>query len=167
MLPEKMMQINTIQSHLQKIEDLISFYETQAAVSGDAVCGSFLKNVADKKSIQLIILERMLRKRGIEIFPLKRSSARKNGFSAVRLSQASLEDIYEFISKQSLNDFKALMFLSLENLNAKPIYKAMGSLEEDFLNFVQCDYLHHLSASTLQAGCPQAPGEKAELMSVR
>jgi len=30
----------------------------------------------------------------------------------------------------------------------KPIFKAMGELEEDFLNFVEGDYLHHLCGST-------------------
>jgi hypothetical protein len=151
MVKQKITLLNRIQNHLQKLEFLISFYERQAADSGDLVCGSFLKNVADKKSIQLIVVERMLRKRGITIFPLSSAEANKNTFSSMHLSQARLEDIFDFISKQSLNDLKNLLFLSMEDNETRQLFNTMSELEEDFLIFVECDYIHHLAQSTLQS----------------
>ena len=165
MLQEKMMHLNSIQTHLQKIKDLISFYETQAKASHDPVCGSFLKNVADKKSIQLIIIERILRKRGIELPPLERSDKRKNMFPALTLSERSLEDIFNFVSKLSLNYLKSFCFLSMEIKTIVPIFKAMFELEEDFLIFIEGDYLHHLSESTLKAGFQQSQQENTFLSS--
>jgi|WetSurMetagenome_2_1015567.scaffolds.fasta_scaffold145385_2 hypothetical protein len=151
MVKQKMRLLNRIQTHLQKLEFLISFYEQQAADSGDLVCGSFLKNVADKKSLQLIVTERMLSKHGIAIFPLSSEEAIKNNVSSMHLSQARLEDIYDFISKQSLNDLKNLLFLSLEDQETRPVFNTMSELEEDFLIFVECDYIHHLAQSSLQS----------------
>jgi hypothetical protein len=156
-MKEKIKLLNRIQTHLRKLEFLVSFYETQASTCGDPACGAFLKNVADKKSIQLIVVERMLGKRGIEIFPLKGEEAWETSFASVRLSQARLEDIYDFVSKQSLNDLKNLLFLSLDDHATRPVFNAMSELEEDFLIFVECDYIHQLSKNALRGSPAQAP----------
>jgi hypothetical protein len=145
MVQKKILQLNNIQTHVRKIADLISFYETQAKASDDTICGSFLKNIADKKSIQLIIIEKIMRKRGVEILPFERNNRNKNYFSVENFSQTSLEDLYDFISKQSLKDMKELFFLSQENPVMRPVLMAMGELEEDFLLFVEGDFLRHLS----------------------
>ena len=163
MLQEKITELSSLKTHLRKIRDLISFYETQAKASFDPVCGSFLKNIADKKSIQLIIIERMLRKGGIEMIPAAGSDERKNLFPALTLSEGCLEDIFNFVSKQSLNDLKSLWFLSMENRRMGPIFKAMFELEEDFLLFVENDYLHHLAESTPQADFQEKDREEALL----
>ena len=147
MLQEKIAGLNGIGTHLQIITDFISFYETQANASYDPACASFLKNVADKKSIQLIVIERMLRTRGIEILPANGRLDWKNTSPALTLSERSLEDVFNFVSKQSLNHMKSLWFLSMENRAVGPVFKAMFDLEEDFLLFAECDYLHHLSES--------------------
>jgi hypothetical protein len=165
MLQEKIIQLNCITPLLQKNEDLISFYETQAKAADDSLCASFLKNVADKKSIQLIILEKMLRNRGMEIVPLTGNDRRKSDYSTLKLFEKNLEDIFNFISKQSLNDLKSLWFFSMENRETERFFKAMFELEEDFLVFVECDYLHHLSESTTRADFQLSRKENALLAS--
>jgi hypothetical protein len=166
MVQEKVIYINRIKSILKKIEDLISFYEKQSIAANDAACASFLKNVADKKSIQLTILERMMRKQGIEIISLKENERRETSFYGTKLFEKSIEDIFNFISKQSLNDLKALSFFSMENRYARQLFKTMFELEEDFLVFVECDYLHHLAQSTARADFQRSQPEKAILASV-
>jgi hypothetical protein len=160
---EKIIQLNCIAPLLQKNEDLISFYETQAKAAEDPICASFLKNVADKKSIQLIFLEKMLRNRGMEIVPLPGGKQRKSNYSTLKLFEKNLEDIFNFISKQSLNDLKSLWFFSMENREAELFFKAMFELEEDFLVFVECDYLHHLAESTARADLQLLQQENALL----
>jgi hypothetical protein len=164
MLQEKIIQLNCIAPLLQKNEDLISFYETQAKAADDPICASFLKNIADKKSIQLIFLEKMLRNRGMEIVPISGSEQRKGDYSTLKLFEKNLEDIFNFISKQSLNDLKSLWFFSMENREAELFFKAMFELEEDFLVFVECDYLHHLAESTARADLQQSQQENAMLL---
>jgi hypothetical protein len=163
MLREKIIQLSNLQIHLCKMKDLVSFYETQAHVSHDPLFGSFLKNVADKKSIQLIIIERMLRNRGIEMLPLESAEPRKQSFSPANLSETSLEDIFNFITTQSLNCLKSLWFSSMENQPMSPVFKAMFALEEDFLIFVENDFLHHLSQSAIPAGFWQSQRENVVL----
>ena len=157
--------MNRIKSLLQKIEDLIAFYEKQAKATHNDVYASFLKNVADKKNIQLVILERMLRNQGMEIVPLLRNKSRAAAFSAPKLFEKSLEDMFNFISKQSLNDLKSLSFYSMENREARQLYKAMFELEEDYLVFVEHDYLHHLFQSTARADLEQSQSKKVALAS--
>ena len=93
----------------------------------------------------------MLRNRGMEIVPLAGNERRKSDYSTLRFFEKNLEDIFNFISKQSLNDLKSLWFFSMENRETEPFFKAMFELEEDFLVFVECDYLHHLAESTARA----------------
>jgi hypothetical protein len=165
MVQDKVVYINRIKSVIQKMEGLISFYEKQSKATDDAVCASFLKNVADKKCIQLVILERMLRNQGMEIVPLKGNEPHESDVSGHGLFEKNLEEIFNFISKQSLNDLKALSFFSMENRFARQLFKAMFELEEDFLVFVECDYLHHLAQSTAQADFKRSQPEKAILAS--
>jgi hypothetical protein len=129
MVQDKVVYINRIKSVIQKMEGLISFYEKQSKATDDAVCASFLKNVADKKCIQLVILERMLRNQGMEIVPLKGNEPHESDVSGHGLFEKNLEEIFNFISKQSLNDLKALSFFSMENRFARQLFKAMFELE--------------------------------------
>jgi hypothetical protein len=165
MVHDKVVSINSIQSIVHKMEGLVSFYEQQSKATDDSVCASFLKNVADKKSIQLVILERMLRNQEMEIVPLKGNEKHEAAFSGIRLFDKNLEDVFNFISKQSLNELKTLSFFSMENRLAQQLFKAMFELEEDFLVFVECDYLHHLAQSTARADFQRSQPETAILAS--
>ena len=165
MIQEQIIHIGRIKSILHKIEALISFYDKQSRRTNDSVCASYLKNVADKKSLQLAILERVLRNQGLEIVPLKGNRKHEPAFCASRLFEKSLEDIFNFISKQSLNDLKSLSFFSMENRHARQLFKVMFELEEDFLVFVECDYLHHLAQSTAHSDFQRSQPEKAILAS--
>ncbi len=143
-------QINRIQENVQRIADLVLFYETQSKESSDPVCASFLKNIADKKRIQLIVIERMVNHQGITILLTNNTLFTENSFSIAKLSEKSFEEIYYFICKQALYDLKLFTFLSIENHDLKPIFQAMFDLEEDFLGFVEADYLHQLSGCAEQ-----------------
>jgi hypothetical protein len=165
MVQKKMIDVNRINSILQKTEDLISFYEKQSKTMYDAVSASFLRNVADKKRIQLAILERMLRSQGMEVIPRYGNESSETVFCGPKLFERSLEDIFNFISKQSLNELRSLSFFSLEIHQAKPLFNAMFELEEDFLVFVEYDYLDHLVQSTAPAISQHPQSEKAMLAS--
>ena len=144
MSEKKMGQINVLEANMQKIADVVSFYENQAKRSSDPICGSFLQNAADKKRIQLLILERMAFNRGIEMSPGNNSIEKSKGIWD-SLHEKGLEDIFNFVNKQAIQDLKLYSLLSQEGGISRPIFKTMATMEEDFLSFIETDYLNQLS----------------------
>jgi len=145
MVRDKIWQANVLLSNLQKIENLISLFEKHAKCSNETVCRSFLQNAADKKNLQLIVLERIVRNRGIEVAPTLKPGEKENSYYVNNVSVDTLEEIFNLLSRQSLRDLKLYSMLALENGNYKPIFKAMEQLEEDYLIFIETDYINHLN----------------------
>ncbi|HEX7511061.1 MAG TPA: hypothetical protein VF335_07165 [Chitinivibrionales bacterium] len=145
MVQEKNWQTNVLLSNLQKIEGLIFIFEKYANLCNDTLCRSFLKNAADKKTIQLIILERIAQDRGIEIVPGSNATIMEDSHHENQVSFYTLEEIFNFLSRQSLRDLKLYTMLAQEPSAYKPIFNTLVELEEDFLIFIETDYINHLT----------------------
>jgi hypothetical protein len=82
---------------------------------------------------------------GIQMVIPLHTKGREAFFSVEHLQDKSLEDIFNFVNSQAIKDLKLYTRLAQEDGSGRRIFRAMADLEEDFLSFIEIDYLNHLS----------------------
>jgi hypothetical protein len=143
-------QSNTLKDIVHKIKTLTLFYETKARETHDPFCGTFLKNCADKKRTHLSAIEKVAHNHGIEM-----ALSGLENFAPVDIfidngMETTLDGIFNFISIESLSILKNATFLSMKAGDLKPVFQKIFELEEEFLVFVQEEYLRQLAESAMR-----------------
>jgi hypothetical protein len=141
---------NTLKNNLFKIRDIMFFYETMACKTDDPFCKAYLQKCSDKKRSQLIAMEKFAHNHGIELIVSNGENPHHAWYLTDLFIEIKLDAIFNFASSESLNILKNTTFLSIKSGTLQPVFQKLFELEEEFLVFVQEEYLRQLTESAVK-----------------